>query len=72
MTMQTQIYKGKFGDQRPTTEQLALMERMGVKKEVMGVLDRAQAYELIRAIMVRYYTDKFEKQRKPFEVYIRW
>ena len=69
---ETQIYKGKFGDQQPTERQLELLQRMGVKEDVIQSLTRQQAFELIRAIMVRFYTDRFEKQRKPFEVYIKW
>ena len=73
MTEQTQIYKGKFPDQRPTQEQLELLRRMGVKESVIQSLTRQQAFKLIRAIMVRFYTDRFEKQHKPkIGVYIQW
>ena len=72
--MMTQtLYKGKYADSRPTAEQIALLQKMNVKKEVIGSLDRAQAYELIRAIMVRFYDSKFQIKHQPkFEVYIKW
>ena len=68
---ETQIYKGKFGDQQPTARQLELLQRMGVKEDVIQSLTRQQAFELIRAIMVRFYTDRFEKQRKTQGV-LKW
>ena len=73
MTEQTQVYRGKYADSRPTAEQIALLQKMGVRKEIIESLTRQQAFELIRAIMVRYYTDRFEKQHKPkIGVYIQW
>lgn len=71
--MMTQtLYKGRYPDQRPTQEQLELLRRMGVKEAIIQSLTRAEAYMLIRTIWTRYYQIKFEKQRKPFEVYIKW
>lgn len=63
MTEQTQVlYRGKYGGQKPSSEQIALMERMGVKKEVIEVLDRQQAFLLIREIWQKYYEEKAKRQ----------
>ena len=70
--MEETLYKGRHADSKPTEAQIALLQKMAVKKSVIQSLTRQQAFELIRAIMVRFYTDKFERQRKPFEVYIKW
>ena len=73
MTEQTQIlYRGKYGDKQPTEAQIALLQKMAVKKSVIQSLTRQQAFELIRAIMVRFYTDRFEKQRKPKWGVLKW
>ena len=70
---QQQVYKGRCGSERPTAQQQALLEKMGVRKEVIESLTRQQAFELIKTIMVRFYTDRFEKQHKPkIGVYIQW
>ena len=71
--MMTQtLYKGKYADSRPTAEQIALLQKMNVREEILQSLDRQGAYKLVYLIMARYYEAKFQKQRKPFEVYIRW
>ena len=71
--MEQQVYKGKYGSERATAQQQALLEKMGVRKEVIESLTRQQAFELIKTIMVRFYTDRFEKQHKPkIGVYIQW
>ena len=72
--MMTQtLYKGKYADSRPTAEQIALLQKMNVREEIIQSLDRKGAYELIRLIMARYYEAKFQEKHKPkFEVYIRW
>ena len=64
------LYKGKFGDQRPTQEQLSLLRRMGVKEEIIRSLDRKRAYELIRLIMAKYYEEK--TRRLNLRVTIKW
>ena len=72
MTSETQIlYRGKFGDQRPTQEQLTLLRRMGVKEQIIDALNREQAFQLIRQIMVKYYE---EQTRKRFngKIVVRW
>ena len=62
MTSETQIlYRGKFAAARPTAEQLALLERMGIKKEVIESLNRQEAFELIRKYIVQYYDTKAEQ-----------
>ena len=66
------LYKGKFGDQRPTQEQLTLLRRMAIREDVIRNLSREEAYLLIKTILQRYYEARFERQRKPFEVYIKW
>lgn len=72
MTTQ-QIYKGQYPDQHPTTEQLELLRRMGVKEAIIKSLTRAEAYMLIRTIWQRYYALKFQKTHGPrFEIYVRW
>ena len=67
------LYKGRYGNERPSEAQIALLQKMAVKEDVIRNLSRKEAFELIRAIMIRFYEYKFEKkQRKPFEVYIKW
>ena len=73
MTTQTQIYKGKFGAEKPTESQVAVLRKMNVREDVIQRLTRQEAYELIRAIMVRYYNDRFEKHHRPsLEIHVRW
>lgn len=71
MTEQTQIYKGKFPDQKPTQEQLELLKRMGVKEDVIQSLTRQQAFLLIRQIWRKYYE---EQARKRFngKIVVKW
>ncbi len=57
---QTQVqYKGRYGSQRPTQEQLALLRRMHIREDVIRNLTRAQAFELINAEL-REYTRRLE------------
>ena len=73
MTEQTQVYRGKYADSRPTAEQIALLQKMGVRKEIIEVLDRQTAFELIRKCVTRYCEARFQARHKPkFEVYVRW
>ena len=73
MTTQTQIYKGKFGAEKPTESQVAVLRKMNVREDVIQRLTRQEAYELIRGIMVRYYSDWFEKHHRPsLEIHVRW
>jgi hypothetical protein len=72
MTTQ-QIYKGKYASERPTQEQVLLLQKMNVREEIIQSLDRKGAYELIRLIVARYYEAKFQAKHKPkFEIYVRW
>ena len=71
--MEQTLYKGRYGDERPSVAQLELLKRMGVRAEIIQSLTRQEAYELIREIWTRYYQTKFEKQHKPkFELVVRW
>lgn len=73
MTEQTQIYKGRYPDQKPTQEQLTLLRRMGVKEDVIRNLSREEAYLLIKTILQRYYETRFQARHKPkLEIYIQW
>ena len=71
--MEETLYKGRHADLKPTAEQIALLQKMNVREEIIQSLDRKGAYELIRLIMARYYEAKFQAKHKPkFEVYVRW
>ena len=74
MTMQTQVlYRGKFGAEKPTQEQLTLLRRMAIREDVIRNLSREEAYLLIKTILQRYYEAKFQARHKPkIEVYIQW
>ena len=70
---QQQVYKGKYGSERPTAQQLAMLRKMNVREDVIQRLTRQEAYELIRGIMARYYNDRFKMHHKPkLEIHVRW
>ena len=69
--MEQQVYKGKYGSERATAQQQALLEKMGIRKQVIVELNRAQAFLLIRQMIAKYYESKFEKQRKTQGV-LKW
>jgi hypothetical protein len=47
-------YRGRFGSQRPTQEQRAILERQGVRQDVIVTLTRQQAFELIQQNIKRW------------------
>ena len=70
---QQQVYKGRCGSERPTAQQQALLEKMGIRKQVIAELNRAQAFLLIRQMIAKYYGSKFERQHSPkIEAYLKW
>ena len=69
--MEQTLYKGRYADSKPTEAQLELLKKMNVRENVIQSLTREQAFKLIRAITIRYYTDKFQKQRKTQGV-LKW
>lgn len=72
MTEQMQVlYRGKFAAARPTAEQLALLERMGIKKEVIESLNRQAAFELIRKCITQYYEEKVQR-RFNGKIAVKW
>ena len=71
--MEQQVYRGKYGSERATAQQQALLEKMGIRKQVIVELNRAQAFLLIRQMIAKYYESKFEKQHSPkIEAYLKW
>ena len=71
MTEQTQIYKGRYPDQKPTQEQLTLLRRMGIKEEVIGALNREHAFLLIRQITIKYYEEQ-SRRRFNGKIVLKW
>ena len=69
--MEQQVYKGKHGSERATAQQQALLEKMGVQQPIIDSLNREQAFQLIRQIMVKYYE---EQTRKRFngKIVVKW
>ena len=61
MTEQTQIYKGRYGDERPSEAQLELLRKMNVRSEVIASLNRQEAFALIRKVLAQYYGAKAER-----------
>ena len=59
--MEQQVYRSKHGSERPTAQQQALLEKMGVRQPIIGALNRQEAFELIRKVLVRYYGAKAER-----------
>ena len=45
---QQQVYRGKFSSGQPTAQQLELLKKLGVRKEIIESLNRQEAFELIR------------------------
>lgn len=72
MTETQVLYRGKYANERPSEAQLSLLRRMGVKEEIIRSLDRKGAFELIKAIMVRYYDLKFKQKVRSQEAYLKW
>ena len=71
--MEQTLYKGRYGDERPSVAQLELLKKLGIRKEIIEVLDRQTAFELIRKCIKQYSEAKFQARHKPkFEVYVRW
>ena len=71
--MEQQVYRGKHGSERPTAQQQALLEKMGVRQPIIDSLNREQAFLLIRRLVTEYYEAKFEKQHSPkLEIHVRW
>ena len=71
--MEQTLYKGRHGDERPSVAQLELLKKLGIRKEIIEVLDRQTAFELIRKCITRYSEARFQARHKPkFEVYVRW
>ena len=59
--MEQQIYKGRYNAERPTAQQLELLKKLGVRKEIIESLNRQEAFELIRKYIVQYYDTKAEQ-----------
>ena len=71
MTTQTQIYKGKFGAEKPTESQLALLRKMNVREDVIRNLSRQEAFELIKKLMTKYYEEQ-TRRRFNGRIIIKW
>ena len=48
------IYKGFYGDERPTKRQLDIMRKLGIKQEIVDNCDRFTAFILIKKNVERY------------------
>ena len=59
--MEQTLYKGRYGDERPSVAQLELLKKLGIRKEIIEVLDRQTAFELIRKVLAQYYGAKAER-----------
>ena len=55
------LYKGRYADSKPTAAQIALLQKMGVRQPIIDALNRQEAFELIRKVLVRYYGAKAER-----------
>ena len=55
------LYKGRYADSKPTEAQLMLLKKLGIRKEIIEVLDRQTAFELIRKVLAQYYGAKAER-----------
>ena len=53
-------YQGKFGDQRPTQQQKAILERQGVRQDIIERLSREEAFQLIRKGIKRWLQEQEE------------
>ena len=68
---QQQVYKGKYGSERPTAQQLELLKKLGIRKEIIEVLDRQAAFELIHKCITQYYEEKVQR-RFNGKIAIKW
>ena len=59
--MEQTLYKGRYADSKPTAAQIALLQKMGVRQPIIDALNRQEAFELIRKVLVRYYGAKAER-----------
>ena len=55
------LYKGRYADSKPTAAQIDLLQKMGVRQPIIDALNRQEAFELIRKVLVRYYGAKAER-----------
>lgn len=51
-------YEGKFGDQKPTHQQRAILERQGIREDVIATLTRQEAYQLIKQGISRWLQER--------------
>ena len=68
---QQQVYKGKYGSERPTAQQLELLKKMGVKNEIVQSLDRGAAFKLIQGLMAKYYEEQ-TRRRCHGKIVVKW
>ena len=53
-------YQGKFASQRPTSKQQEILQRQGVRQDVIVTLTRQEAFELIRKGIKRWLQEQEE------------
>ena len=69
--MEETLYKGRHGDLKPTEAQLMLLKKLGIRKEIIEVLDRQTAFELIRKCITQYYEEKVQR-RFNGKIAVKW
>ena len=69
--MEQTLYKGRYGDERPSVAQLELLKKLGIRKEIIEVLDRQAAFELIHKCITQYYEEKVQR-RFNGKIAIKW
>jgi hypothetical protein len=57
-------YRGRFGSQRPTQQQKAILERQGVRQDIIERLSREEAFQLIRKGIKRWLQEQEEQALK--------
>ena len=69
--MEQQIYKGRYSAERPTAQQLELLKKLGIRKEIIALLNRQEAFELIRKCITQYYEEKVQR-RFNGKIAVKW
>jgi hypothetical protein len=57
-------YEGRFGHQRPTQQQRAILARQGIRQDIIETLNREEAFELIKQGLKRWLQQKEEMAMK--------
>ena len=62
-------YQGTFGNQRPTSKQQEILQRQGVRQDIIKRLSREEAFQLIQAGIKRWLQQREQQalQRKRYQ-----